>query len=190
MIRPTTGLFTTLLPVSYATLDDRLTISTWRGVRVCKGFLYLDMDDPAHSNTVVMLQKLRENMASLTAREVKKSALARKDQAWVGTPTDNNLIDMVSKATLVNCLVTPVYIANTRHMFGPDLPGVKRNTVRRKPDRVELYDITITSDYHLFVSVALNANIIFVNGMPFLITLSWCIRLITVEHIPPHMAND
>ena len=28
MIRPTTRLFTTLLPVSYATLDDRLTIST------------------------------------------------------------------------------------------------------------------------------------------------------------------
>ena len=38
------------------------------GVGVCKGFLYLDMSDPDHSNAVVMLQIVRENMAGLKAR--------------------------------------------------------------------------------------------------------------------------
>ena len=62
--------------------------------------------------------------------------------------------------------------------------------MQRKLDRVELEDITIHSEHHRFFFVTLTDDVIFVNGMPFLITLSWCIRLITVEHIPPHMAND
>ena len=39
-----------------------------RGMGVFKGFPYLDMDDHAHSNAVVMLQTVRENMTGLTAR--------------------------------------------------------------------------------------------------------------------------
>ena len=65
----------------------------------------------------------------MTYREVNKAVLACKDQARLGTPTEANFIDMVSKGTLVNCPVTPVYIANTLHMFSHDLPGVKINTV-------------------------------------------------------------
>ena len=87
-------------------------------------------------------------MAGLTARELKKIVLARKVQARVENPTDSNFIDMVSKGTLENCPVTPDDIANTSHMFGPDIPGEKSKTVQRKPDRVEVEYITITSDYH------------------------------------------
>ena len=39
-----------------------------RGVGVCKGLPYLDMADPAHINTVVMLQTVRDNMVGLTSR--------------------------------------------------------------------------------------------------------------------------
>ena len=145
-----------------------------RCVGVCKGFPYLDMADPDHRNTVVMLQSVRENMAGLTDREAKKAVLARKAQARLGTPTEADLIDMVSKVTLTNCPVTPVDISNTHNMFGPDLLGVKRKIVQCKTDRVEIEDIvSITSDYHCFVSVTLTADVMFVNGMSFLITLSW-----------------
>ena len=74
-------------------------------------------------------------MAELKAREVKKAVLDCKAQAWVGTTTDAYFIDMVSKGTLTNFPVTLVDIANARHMFGPDLPGVKSKTVQRKPDK-------------------------------------------------------
>ena len=68
-------------------------------------------------------------MKGLTIREVKKYVLARKAQARVGTPMEADFIEMVSKGTLTNCSVTLVDIANTRHVFGPDLPGIKSNTV-------------------------------------------------------------
>ena len=48
------------------TLRTKLVLK--RGVGVYKGLPYLDMDYPSHSNTVVMIQKVRENMSSLTAR--------------------------------------------------------------------------------------------------------------------------
>ena len=161
------------------------------GVGVCKGFPYLDMADPDHRNTVVMLQSVRENMAGLTDREAKKAVLARKAQARLGTPTEADLIDMVSKVTLTNCPVTPVDISNTHNMFGPDLLGVKRKIVQCKTDRVEIEDIvSITSDYHRFVSMTLTADVMFVNGMPLLITLSRRIRLLTVEHIPSRTVNQ
>ena len=111
-------------------------------------------------------------MAGLTDREVKKSSLARKSQVRLGTPTEANFIDMVSKGNLANFPVTPVDISNARHMFGPDLPGVKINTMRLKRDRLKVEDITINSDYHRFVSVTLTYDVMFVNGMPFLVTLS------------------
>ena len=75
------------------TLRNKLLLK--HGVGFCKVFLYLDVADPAHSNVVVMLQKVRENMAGLADREVKKAFLARKAQARVGNPTEAYFIDMV-----------------------------------------------------------------------------------------------
>ena len=89
----------------------------------------------------------------------------------MGTPIEADFIDMVSKGTLVNFPIDQVDISNARHMFGPNLPGVKIKTVQRKPDRVEVEDINVSSDYHRFVSVTFTANVMFVNSMPFLITL-------------------
>ena len=48
------------------TLCTKLVLKS--GMGVCKGFSYLDMADPAHSNSVVMLQTVRENMDGLTTR--------------------------------------------------------------------------------------------------------------------------
>ena len=130
-------------------------------------------------------------MVGLISTEVKKAVLACKAQVRVGTSTEAYFIDMVSKETLKNCPVTLVDIANTRHMFGPDLPGVKINTLRRKPDRVEVdVAVPIPSDYHRFVSVTLTADVMSANNTPFLITLSRRIILLTVENIPSCTAKQ
>ena len=95
-----------------------------------------------------------------------------------------DFIKMVSKGTLTNYPVTPVDISNARHVFGTDLPGIKSKTARRKPVRVEaevaLVTRTIPDDYHRFVSVTLNADVMFANGLPFLVMMSCRIRLLTV----------
>ena len=112
----------------------------------------------------------------------------------MGTPTDADFIEMLSKGTLTNCPVTLVDISNSRHVFGPDLPGIKSKTVRRKPARVEVEDALVTrtiyDDYHCFVFVTLTADVMFVNSLPFLVTMSCRIRLITVEYTPSRTAKQ
>ena len=112
----------------------------------------------------------------------------------MGTPTEADFIEMVKKGTLTNCPVTPVDIADACHVFGPDLPGIKSKTVRRKPARVEVEDDlvtrTISDNYHCFVSVTLTADVMSDNGLPFLVTMSCHIRLLTVEHTPSRMAKQ
>ena len=174
------------------THSTKLVLKWGRGV--CAGFLYLDMADPAYKDAVVMLQTVRANMKGLTSCDVKKSVLAQKAQVRVATHTEEGFIELVSKFTLTNCPVTPVDIDNARCVFGPDLPGIKSKKLQRKPARIEVEDalvtITIPDDYHCFVSVTLTADVMFVNGFPFLVTMSRRIRLLTVEHIPSRTAKQ
>ena len=90
------------------TLRTKLVLK--HGMGVCKEYLYLDMADPAHTNAVVMIQTVRENMSGLTAREVNKSVLARKDQARVGTPTEADFIDMVKEPSKISLSLWLIFL--------------------------------------------------------------------------------
>jgi len=90
----------------------------------------------------------------------------------------------------VNCPVTPTDIRNAHAIYGPDLPGIRGKTVRRKPehvrtDYVAIPQALITAN----AEVMLVADVMFVNGIPFLITLSRRINLITIEHAPTRTAT-
>ena len=62
--------------------------------------------------------------------------------------------------------------------------------MRHKPDRVEMELTQIPRDlYELHKFVTLTEDVIFVNGIEFLTTLSRKIKFLAVEHIPPHTAE-
>ena len=59
---------------------------------------------------------------------------------------------------------------------------MRRKTVRQKPDKVETEETPIPRYFYgLHKFVPLTTDVIFVNGVPFLVTLSRNIRLFTVE---------
>ena len=163
-----------------------------RDAGVCRGFPYLDLAEleAKASPNVAMVQTVRNNMEGFTEREVKRATLAGRAQQMIGCPTDEEFMSNVSTGSLKGpCPISPVDVANKRVIFGPDLPNIQGKTVRTKPDRVDTdNDITIHSDYHRFVAVTLTADIMFVNGLPFLTTLSQRIRLCTSEHLPTRTA--
>ena len=62
---------------------------------------------------------------------------------------------------------------------------MRGKTVRQKPDRVETEETPIPRYFYgLHKFVTLTADVMFVNGVPFLVTLSCKIRLFTVEFLP------
>ncbi len=136
---------------------------------VCRGFPYIDMQSKA---AVAMIQTIRQHYEGFTKREVQDAIAARKAQTMTGHLTDAQFLEMVRNETIKNCPIKPKHITNARSIFGPSIAGVHRKTVRRRPEQVEALGC-IPDDFHcLHRFVVITADVMFVNGIAFLTTLS------------------
>ena len=93
-----------------------------------------------------------------------------------------------------NIPVYPADISNASVLYGSKpLDEVRGKTVRMKPDRVRT-DVGAVEvprgiyNQHSFITLA--ADVMFVNGVKFLVTLSRQIRLRTTEHISTRNASQ
>ena len=106
-------------------------------------------------------------------------------QAMVAQPPEEKFKDMVSHKSLYNCRVKADYITNAHAIFGPNRSRLKGATVRQKPDRVDPeYTQMPRNFYELHKFFTLAADVMFVNDVQVLVTLSRDIRLFTAEFIP------
>ncbi len=137
------------------------------------------------SQTVSLVQTVRCNYEGYTKREVLKVKEARRAQAMMGNPSKADYKGMVSHNLIPNCPVTSSDITNVRAIFGPDLPSVQGKTVQRMPAPVVADYVAVP---HELVAanktVALVADVFFVDRTAFLFTVSLRIKFITVEHVP------
>ena len=69
----------------------------------------------------------------------------------------------------------------------------RRKTVRKKPKRVEVDYVAVPYEMKKNENVVLNIDVMFVNGIPFLVTHSRRIGLVKTEYLPggpaKHIAN-
>jgi hypothetical protein len=87
---------------------------------------------------------------------------------------------------ILNCPVIPTAVQNANQIFGPALTGVSGQTVRRPLEFVTSNHIKISRallEQHQQVTLAV--DVMFVNGVPFLVSISRGINLVTVETTPP-----
>ena len=165
---------------------DGTVLTLKKDTGLCQGFPYLDLKElQANKAGVALAQTVRQNFEGFTKREIKDATLARKAGIRTGCPSSEDLETMVRHRPLRNLPFQYRDLANATRMFGPDLPNIKGKTVRRKPDRVETDQLPIPRDYYrLNHFVTLTADVMYVNGVTFLVTKSRKIQLITAEHIP------
>ena len=150
---------------------------------LCEGMPYIDMRE--HQEGVTMLETVRKNFEGYKKKQVENAILARKMQAMVAHPPDEKFKDMVSHKSLSNFRVRVYDITNAHAIFGPNRSRLKGATVRQKPDRVDSEYTKIPRNlYELHKFVTLAADVMFVNDVQFLVTLSRDIRLFTAEFLP------
>jgi hypothetical protein len=128
-------------------------------------------------------------MEGYTAREVEDARAARVAQAMLGHPTDRDFLGMVRSNMIDNCPVTESAVVNANRIFGPDLAGVRGRTVRRPPESVTTNHVQIPRvilERHQVVT--LTVDVMFVNGVPFLVSASRGLNLISAEHTPSRTA--
>ena len=123
-------------------------------------------------------------MEGFSRKEVKQEKIARIVQSRVAHPSDLKFKQVVESPSFKNCPVTAKDVTNSRAIYGPDLPGLQGRSTRKKAKRVvPEYMCIPRALYERHKYVTLTADVMFVNGIVFLVSLSRGIRMYTCEHV-------
>ena len=103
----------------------------------------------------------------------------------IGSPLERHFQGLVCNNLLHDCPITSHDITTAHAIFGPDLANIRGKRVRRKPEQVETDYVEIPCgiiDINLWVT--LMVDVMFVDGVAFLVSALGDINLITKEHAP------
>jgi hypothetical protein len=107
----------------------------------------------------------------------------------IRNPSKGDFKGMESGNLIKNCPITTTDITNARKIFGPDLASIQGKTVQWTPAPVVADYVAVPC---LLVKqnriVTMAADVFFVDGTAFLVTLSRWIKFITVEQLPVRTA--
>ena len=103
----------------------------------------------------------------------------------IGQPSTRDYIRYVENNLIPNCPITRRDIITAEHNFGPDVGVLKGKTTRRRPLGVGLYNhVPIPSAVvEQYPDVILAVDILYVNKLPFIATISRHIHFGTVEFL-------
>ena len=134
--------------------------------------------------SAVLVTTVNKNMTRYTKAEVSMAENARALQRKLGYVSTKDFIHIVNNNLLPNCPVTKRDIMASEDIFGPELGLLKGKTVRRNPLKVDT-NMTYTplppSVHERYQEVTLSADIMYVNKIPFFVTVSRKIKFGTIE---------
>ena len=181
----------------------RITYDSWLGYYIVhtqdgpvrfhkdkQGLPYIDLDASGEAAATMLVQTVRGNYEGYTKKEVKRAKEARVLQGMIGGPSDKDYTTLVSAKMVSDCDVATADITNARNIFGKDLAAVRSKTTRKKPDPVVESYVAVPRDFVLNnKAITLAADVFFVDGIPFLMSVSRRIKFVTVEHTPVRTAK-
>ena len=140
---------------------------------VAQGMSFINLWE-AGSNALSMVQTLCQQYEGFTNREVLDVRHARDTMAMVGHPLTKEFDKIVSAYNnLRNLNVKPTHTNHTKFIFGPPITGIRGKTIHVRPVHVETNSIRILREFYiLHPSITLTADVMFVNGLPMLVTSS------------------
>ena len=98
---------------------------------------------------------------------------------------------LIGTKDLKNNPVSHENIFHAQATFGPNVSGLKGRATRKRPHRVVRSRCKISRDFYLLNKfVTLTADVMFVSGIPFLVTLSDSLKYTTAEFIPTRTAGQ
>jgi hypothetical protein len=135
------------------------------------------------SGSTILLNAAAMNKAKYTVSNYQAAEKARTTmQRRIGRPSTQRYMELISKGRIRNCAITRQDIINAEDIFGPDLGSLKGKTVRKASDQVRsgvLVPIPATVMAH-YRKIVLCVDVMKVNKMPFLISISRAIKFGTV----------
>ena len=141
-------------------------------------------DTAAHQGLSFGIVTVAERKHKYTVRAYRQALLARRLQDTIGRPSTRDFAKIVEGGMLQNCPVTREDIAAAEDIFGPNLGSLKGKTVRHKNNRVDSLVADVPYDIiKVHKDVTLCFDIMFVNKIAFLVTVSRSLRFGTTERL-------
>ena len=155
------------------------------------GLHYLDTtcpeqgQGPRHGQQhVFTVNIVKDNRKNFTNNDYLRAVRARELQVTVGRPSDRDFIRILKECSLPNCPVTPRDVVIANKLFGPDVGALKGKTTRRGPPIVDSpVPVDITHILKYYGEVTLCIDLMYVNKVPLLVTLSRNLKFGTVEAV-------
>ena len=136
-------------------------------------------------NGVTLLNVVSENAAKYSGRQLKRARQAMSTYVKTCWPSPDDYRTMVRFSGINNCPVTEDDVKIAQDVFGPSGDALKGKTTRAKPSVVRNYYIKIPLQLkNLHQEVILDTDIMWVNKLPFLVTVSHNIDMTTTEYMP------
>ena len=155
------------------------------------GLHYLDTtcserdEDQDHGREhMFMVNTVKDNRRNFTNNDYLWAIRAWELQVTVGRLSDKDFIKILKATSLPNCPVTPRDVIIANKLFGPDVSTLKGKTTRRSPPIVDSpVSVDITSILKYYRTVTLCVDLMYVNRVPLLVTLSRNIKFGMVEAV-------
>jgi hypothetical protein len=133
-----------------------------------------------------LVQTVTKKKSKFTERLYKRAEAARQVQNIIGRPPLQRYLEIIDKRMLINCPVTREDVLTAEKIFGPNLGGLKGRTTRRsspESDDIVISDVP-PEILQLHGKFTLAIDIMQVNSMSCLVTISKGIKFGTVSHLP------
>jgi hypothetical protein len=146
-----------------------------------RGLYYLDTAEP-ENHTVLTVSTVESNKSKYADRDYTRAKLARKTQILVGQPELKYFIRFIESNSLPNCPITAQDAINAQAIFGRDIGSLKGKTTRRTLAGIRANIINIPKEImEQYRSITLCIDIMFVNKIPFFMSISRNIRFIKIN---------
>ena len=166
------------------------------------GLYYINVDFVIKDNQVVktsgkkvtfkqnMVQTLDENKKFYTDQQIERAKTARELYQALGTPSVRDFKNIIHMNMIKNNPVTLEDIKILENIFGPDIGALKRKTTQQKAETIINDYIEIPSELVTkHENVTLFMDTLFINGMPFLATISKHLCYCIIEHVPNQQSS-
>ena len=122
-------------------------------------------------------------MKFFNPRQIEREKKARDLYEMIGFPSLRDYIGAV-KTKMLNVEINSNDIANMVTIFGKNLGAIRGKTTNRTPSAVRFDYVEIPREFlNAHRNVEMNADIMFVNRIPFFVTVSSGIKYFTAERL-------
>jgi hypothetical protein len=140
--------------------------------------------DAKEATGTVLVNTVEDNESTYTNREYSQATLARKLQNIIGRQSARTFLKIIETNQLKDCPILRGDVLAADDIFGPNVGSLKGKTVRQGGIHVnpEYHQIPMTI-MEKYRELTLCVDVMFVNKLPFLVTISRGIKFGTVEFI-------